>query len=136
LKISLFFTFMNWETNLIIPFILDIEQERELSNKLACALRLFKVKSCCNLTDDAFWQIMIAVNSGVVNLYQVKKTLKSIVSIKPTWVDMCIKSCHAYTGKYKDYDKCNICQTPRFREKERIPQCQMAYFSIKDHLRI
>ena len=59
---------------------------------------------------------MMAVNGGSVTLYQVKKTLKSIVPIDPTWIDMCINSCHAYTGKYKDYDECELCQMLRFRD--------------------
>ncbi|CAI2195528.1 975_t:CDS:2, partial [Funneliformis geosporum] len=35
----------------------------QLSDEMACALRLFEVKSHCNLTDDAFRQTMLAVNN-------------------------------------------------------------------------
>jgi len=79
---------------------------------------------------------MVAVNGGVVNLYRVKKTLKSIVPLEPTWVDMCINSCQAYTGKYQNHNECDICQTPRFHDQKHIPRRQMAYFSITDRLKI
>ena len=36
---------------------------------MACALRLFNVKFKCNLTDEAFWQTMLAVNGGNISQY-------------------------------------------------------------------
>ena len=92
-----------------------------LISELACALRLFEVKSCCNLTDDVFQQTMMAVNGGNISQYQVKRILKSLVQIEPTWIDMCINSCCAYTEKYKYYDKCKVCQEQRFRDQTCIP---------------
>ena len=91
-----------------------------MTEKLACALRLFQVKSQCNLTNNAFHQTMVAVNGGDVSLFQVKETLESIIPIKPTWVDICINSCCAYTGKYKDNNFCEYCQTSRFQTRKHI----------------
>jgi len=64
--------------------------------------------------------------------------LKSIVPIKPTWVDICINSCCAYTGKFKDNELCEYCHMPRFQagSSTRKPRRQMAFFSIKDRLKI
>jgi len=106
---------------------------------MACALRLFDVKSRYNLTDKAFQQTMLAVNGGNISQYQVKKVLKSIVKLKPIWIDMCINSCCAYTGQYKDHVQCEYCEAPRFQDisdanKKHVPRRQMAYFSIKDRL--
>ena len=107
----------------------------QLTPEMSCALRLFEVKSCCNLTDDAFQQTMMAVNGDNISQYQIKKTLKSIVLIEPIWVDMCINSCCTYTGQYKYHNECKICQTPRFRDQKHARR-QMAFFSIKDCLKI
>lgn len=107
-----------------------------MTPEFACALRLFEVKSRHNLTDDAFQQIMVAVNGNSFSQYQIKKTLKYIVPIEPIWIDMCINSCCAYTGMYKYYNECRICQAPRFKDRTRVPRRQVAYFSIKDRLKI
>lgn len=111
-----------------------------LSDEMACALRLFSVKSRCNLTNEAFQQTMLAVNGGNISQYQVQKMLKSIVKLKPTWIDMCVNSCCAYTGQYENHIQCEYCKVPRFQNvsenKKRVPRCQMAYFSIKDSLMI
>lgn len=119
---------------------LDSGEHIHISDELACALRLFRVKSCCNLTDDAFRQTMMAVNGGNVSLFQVRRTLQSIVPIEPTWVDICINSCCAYTGKYKYDELCEYCYISRFQTGpsmgKRLPQRQMAFFSIKDRLKI
>jgi hypothetical protein len=105
---------------------------------MACALRLFNVKSYCNLTDEAFRQTMLAVNGGDISQYQIKKVLKSIVKLEPIWIDMCVNSCCAYTGQYKDYVQCEYCKAPRFQDisanKNCVSRRQMAYFSIKDRL--
>lgn len=112
----------------------------QLSDEMACALRLFDVKSRCNLTDEAFRQTMLAVNGGNISQYQVKKVLKSTVKLKPTWIDMCVNSCCAYTGRYKDHAQCEHCGEPRFQDisanKKHVSRYQMAYFSIIDRLMI
>ena len=116
---------------------LESEDELHLSNEMSCALRLLDVKSRCNLTDDAFHQIMTAVSCSNISLYKTKMKLKSIVQIEPILVDMCPNSCCAYTGDYKYYNKCKECDTPRFQSgSSDHPRRQMAYFSIKNRLMI
>ena len=101
-------------------------------------MRLLEIKSRHNLTDDAFCQIIIAINCNDTSFYQTKHILKSIVPIVSIWVDMCSNSCCAYTGSYKYYDECEYCHIPRFQidelNQKGHPQRQMAYFSIKDRL--
>jgi hypothetical protein len=101
------------------------------------ALKLLDIKSRCNITDDAFHQIMLAINNNVT-LHQAKKKLKSIVKVEPILVDMCPNSCCAYTGNFKYYNECNYCHESRFQIEEsnqkHTPRRQMAYFSIKDRL--
>ncbi|PKY28785.1 hypothetical protein RhiirB3_445132 [Rhizophagus irregularis] len=112
--------------------------DEELSDEMSCALKLLDIKSHCNITDDAFHQIMVAINNNVT-LHQAKKKLKSIVKIESILVDMCPNSCCAYTGNFnKYYNECNYCHESRFQIEESnqkyTPRCQMAYFSIKDRL--
>ena len=82
----------------------------------------------------------MAVNGGNIKLHQVRQALKSIVLIEPTWVDICINSCCAYTEKYKNNSLCEYCNTPRFQTglstKKQIPRRRMAFFSIKERLKI
>src|ERR1043165_7335032 len=102
---------------------------------MTCALRLLDIKSCCNLTDDAFHQIMTAVIGSNVSLHKAKKKLKSIVKLEPIFVDICSNSCCAYTGNYKYYTECEYCHTPRFQNgTSNHARRQMAYFSIKNRL--
>ncbi|CAG8748408.1 12637_t:CDS:2, partial [Funneliformis caledonium] len=115
----------------------DNEDNIKLSNEMACVLRLFKVKSSCNLTDETFQQIMLAINGDDISQYKIKKTLKSIVKLEPTWIDMCINSCCAYTKQYKHHIQCDFCNEPRFhntKSEKCISRRQVAYFSIKDWL--
>ncbi|CAI2187568.1 17728_t:CDS:2, partial [Funneliformis geosporum] len=45
------------------PITVNHAGSNQLSDEIACALRLFEVKSHCNLIDDAFRQTMLAVNN-------------------------------------------------------------------------
>jgi hypothetical protein len=110
-----------------------------MSEELAVALRLLKVKVKCNLTDEAFQETMIAFNnnSEPISLHKVKKKLKSIVNIKPIWEDMCPNSCCAYTGSYNNLINCPICKSERYQNNRiRQPRQQFAYFSIIERLTI
>ncbi|CAG8717903.1 6790_t:CDS:2 [Funneliformis caledonium] len=82
----------------------------------------------------------LAFNSGNVSLFQVRRTLQSIVPIEPTWVDICINSCYVYTGKYKYDELYEYCHMSRFQTRhsigKRLPQHKMAIFFIKDRLKI
>ncbi|CAG8565722.1 8223_t:CDS:2 [Funneliformis caledonium] len=52
--------------------ISEFREHIHLSDELACAIRLFRVKSHCNLTDNAFRQTMMIVNGSNVSLLQVR----------------------------------------------------------------
>ncbi len=119
---------------------LNFEEDANITDELACALRLIEIKSRYNLIDDAFHKIILAVNHNDISFHRIKGTLKYIVLIVPIWVDMCSNSCCAYTGSYKYHNEYEFYYTPRFRieglNQNHHSQCQMAYFSIKDRLLI
>jgi Transposase family tnp2 len=98
-------------------------------------LRLFEIKVRQNITDAAFKEIINAANGTSISIYLLMRSLKNIVSIKPIWVDMCIKSCCAFTGNFKTLDKCPYCSTSRYQE-EGQSRAQVAYFSIQERFTI
>lgn len=108
-----------------------------LSEDLAQALQLFEIKVQCNLTDDAFNRILRASNIQV-SIYHIKTTLKSLIDIEPQWIDMCIRSCCAYTGQFEDKIQCPYCNEPRYQlcNQKRKVRYQFALFSIIKRLKI
>lgn len=88
-----------------------------ISQDLAQALRLFEIKVRCNLTDNAFNQIMRASNISI-SIYQIKTTLKKLVNTEPQWIDMCINSCCAYTGQFENEMLCPYCNESRYDQKK------------------
>ena len=45
---------------------------------------------------------------------QIKRRVKNLTGIIPIYDDMCVKSCMAFTGPYKDLDACLKCSEPRY----------------------
>ena len=104
----------------------------EITNEIARGLRLLEIKIRRNITNAAFKEIVTAANGTSTSLYTLIKTLKNIVPLKPSWVDMCINSCCAFTGDLMTSSKCIYCNMERYQNGK--PRAQMAYFSIKDRL--
>ena len=78
--------------------------ELNITDEVARGLRLLEVKARRNITDAAFKEIVAAASGTSISLYKLTKTIKSIVSLKPIWVDMCINSCCAFTGNFKTFN--------------------------------
>ncbi|KAG6883132.1 hypothetical protein C0993_007664 [Termitomyces sp. T159_Od127] len=53
-------------------------------------------------------------DSGILTFYKVKQLVANISGIVPVMDDMCINSCHAFTGPFSDLDACTICKEPRY----------------------
>jgi hypothetical protein len=105
------------------------------------ALRLFEIKIRCNLTDNAFNQIMKTISSTPISIYCLKTTLKKLVNIESQWIDMCINSCCAYTGRLKNKTQCPQCDASRYQETnnhnhKKKSHRQFACFSLKERLKI
>ena len=84
---------------------------------------------------------MKATSNDPISLYYIKTMLKKLVNIEPQWVDMCIYSCCAYTGQFKNKIHCPFCNEPRYQKIEyhkqkKKPRYQFAYFSLKERLKI
>jgi len=85
-----------------------------ISNEIATSLHLFEIKIKHNITDVAFKEIIVAANGTYMSSFILKKILQNIVSFEPIWIDMCIKTCCAFTGEYNTLNICPYCKSERY----------------------
>jgi hypothetical protein len=52
--------------------------------------------------------------SGVLSYYSVRKLVSDISGVVSVSDDMCINSCHAFTGPFAHLDSCSMCGEPRY----------------------
>ena len=55
-------------------------------------------------------------NSGIPSYYAVKKLVAKITGVVAVYDDMCINSCHAFTGPFTQLESCSICGEARYDE--------------------
>ncbi|KAG6864303.1 hypothetical protein C0991_010713 [Blastosporella zonata] len=53
-------------------------------------------------------------DSNLLTFYNVKKLVAQASGVVPVMDDMCINSCHAFTGPFEDLDKCYVCSALRY----------------------
>lgn len=53
-------------------------------------------------------------DSGVLSYHAVKKLVAEITGIVAVYDDMCINSCHAFTGPFAQFESCSICGEARY----------------------
>src|SRR6202040_1968541 len=81
-----------------------------------------------------------ATGVEVLALYSVQKLATALTELKPLQIDMCPKSCMAYTGTFAGLESCihsrdgKICGEPRYKPKARPtaknkPRAQMMALS-------
>jgi hypothetical protein len=84
-----------------------------------------------------------ATKIPILSLYKVERLAEALTDLQPRKVDMCIKSCIAYTGKYAQLEACpyissatkSPCNLPRFKPQRgsgrKIPVAQFTALPIK-----
>jgi len=78
-----------------------------------------------------------ATNVEILSLYKVQQLAEFLTRLSPRRIDMCPKSCIAYTGKYSNLSKCpyiststkTTCDEPRFKRKGSNPKHPTAQFT-------
>jgi hypothetical protein len=60
-------------------------------------------KSCCNAILHHY------PNSGVLSYHSVKKLVAEFSGVVAVYDDMCINSCHAFTGPFSQLESCSVC---------------------------
>jgi hypothetical protein len=82
-----------------------------------------------------------ATNVDILSLYAVRKLAEKLTGLSASFVDMCPKSCMAYTGDFQSQTLCThshdgkICNEPRYKQKQgpratQKPRAQMLYIPI------
>ena len=75
--------------------------------------------SCINASEATYNGVRDAIKRRFPDLeilshYQANKTISEITGVVSVADDMCINSCHAFTGPFADRDTCIVCSEPRY----------------------
>ena len=68
--------------------------------------------------------------SEILSFHLMKKLVANISGVVSVRDDMCINSCHAFTGPFVQLDTCSVCSEPRYDPVqsgltgEKVPQWQ------------
>ena len=99
-----------------------LEDLVDISNpNIRLSLDLFL--SCENASEETYNSVRQSIltrfpDTDVLSYYLVKKCVADITGVYAISDDMCINSCHAFTGPLSDLNNCKICNEPRFEPKE------------------
>jgi hypothetical protein len=118
-----------------IYYLNYIEPELELNDSMRKALQLLELKARKGtLTNQMYQEILEIFNYENVTLYSAKKFLENTVNLGATFVDICVDSCCAFTGQYKELLHCPICNKPRYLKQK--ARKKATYFSLEDRFKI
>lgn len=93
--------------------------------------------SCANASEATYNSIRDSIkrrfpDMDILSHYQAKKKISEITGVVSVSDDMCVNSCHAFTGPYADRDTCATCSEPRYTivnpgmpSEKRVPRKQM-----------
>lgn len=75
--------------------------------------------SCNKASQDTYTSVRASVlqrypSSGILSYYEIKKLVAQISGVVSINDDMCINSCHAFTGPFSELESCSICAEPRY----------------------
>ncbi|KAF9471846.1 hypothetical protein BDN70DRAFT_777139, partial [Pholiota conissans] len=70
--------------------------------------------SCANASEATYTGVREAIQHcfprvDILSYYSVKKKVANITGVVSIYDDMCIQSCHAFTGPFANLDKCALC---------------------------
>ncbi|KIJ95896.1 hypothetical protein K443DRAFT_134296 [Laccaria amethystina LaAM-08-1] len=97
--------------------------------------------SCTNSSEATYNQVRQSVlrhfpDMNILSYHLARKEVVEISGVVSVLDNMCINSCHAFTGPFEDLDACTICSEPRYsyvssgRSQKRAPWKQMISFPI------
>ncbi len=66
--------------------------------------------------------------------WKIIQRMASLSEIESVWYDCCVKSCMAFTGKYKDLDQCIHCPELRY-DSEGKPRRRFGYLPLIPRLK-
>jgi hypothetical protein len=120
-------------------FIIFIELNEELSESFIKTLQLLNIKNKHNLTDHAFNDILKLYGNGESSLYIIQKKLAEYVSIKPTFIPMCVNSCCAFIDQFANNETCPWCGQASYSidsSNVKSPRKVATFLPLLDRLKI
>ena len=89
--------------------------------------------SCTNASEATYNSVWKSINrqfpeTKILSHYLAKKLISDISGVVYINDDMCINSCHAFTGPFADLDACTVCSEPRYteipagRQQKKVPR--------------
>ena len=90
------------------------EEPTSISNLNIC-LSLDLFLAITNASEETYHASCDAIlhhypNSGILSYHAVKKLVADITGVIAVYNDMCINSCHAFTGPFALFETCSICR--------------------------
>ncbi|KAG6915362.1 hypothetical protein DXG01_011972 [Tephrocybe rancida] len=72
-------------------------------------------------------------DSGMLSFHNVKQLVARVSGVVPVMDDMCINSCHAFTGPYTNLENCSVCTKPHYDpdQYEKYGRKDMLYMDKK-----
>ncbi|KAK2459237.1 hypothetical protein APHAL10511_008745 [Amanita phalloides] len=92
-----------------------------------------------NASQDTYNSVWNAIlrrypDNGILSFDQVKRRTRQLSGVIPLVFDMCVNTCMAYTGPYKDMESCPFCCAPRYEPPERFAprrkKAQQEFYTI------
>ncbi|KAF8962352.1 hypothetical protein BDZ97DRAFT_1123753 [Flammula alnicola] len=91
--------------------------------------------SCTNASEATYNSVRQSIlrrfpETDILSHYLAKKLVSDISGVVSVCDDMCINSCHAFTGPFADLDACTMCSEPRYtyigsgRRQKKVPRQQ------------
>ncbi len=108
----------NMDDNLIDRLRNPCEQPADISDPdIRFSLDLFL--AITNASEETYKLCRDAIlrrypESGVLSYHSVKKLVAEISGVVAVYDDMCINSCHVFTGPFSQLESCNICGEARY----------------------
>jgi len=94
------------------------EEQRDISDPdVRLSLDLFLAVT--NASEEIYNSCRSAIlrrypSTNILSYYSVKKLVSEITGVIAVYDDMCINSCHAFTGPFSQCDSCTICGEARY----------------------
>ena len=108
----------NLEEALIYQLRNPLEEPTDISDPdIRLSLDLYM--AITNASDETYTNCRNAIlrrypNSRILSHHSVKKLVAEITGVVAVYDDMCINSCHAYTGPFAQLESCTICRETRY----------------------
>lgn len=100
-----------------IKLIAEFTGQDTLSDQDHDMIRAFKLRMLSNMPRVAWDQMRhaFAHKLQICSLYVAIHRMAILSGVEPLWIDCCVNSCIAYTGRYSEREECPECDQERYK---------------------